>query len=246
MKRNSVVSAFVLVLLVVACNPGTSNSEGTANTVAPETPAPTQEPGKTFLYTFDNDKVGQMPAKFHTALTGQGAQGTWLVTADNSAPSHPNVLAQTSTDKTNYRFPLAIADEASFRDLDLSVKFKPISGRVDQAAGLVWRLKDANNYYIVRANALEGNVVLYKVQNGKRTDLPLRNEGRTYGKTTSVPADQWSELRMVATGNLFEVSLNDQKLFEVEDGTFTEAGKVGVWTKADSVTYFDDLRAAAK
>jgi hypothetical protein len=156
------------------------------------------------------------------------------------------VLAQTSTDKTNYRFPLAISDEASFRDLDLSVRFKPISGRVDQAAGLVWRLKDANNYYIVRANALEGNVVLYKVQNGKRTDLPLKNEGRTYGKKTSVPSGQWSELRVVVTGNLFEVSLNGQKLYEVEDNTFTEAGKVGLWTKADSMTYFDDLRVTAR
>jgi hypothetical protein len=249
-QRHTVVSAFVLVLLVVvACNPGTGNSEGTAgtgNNLAPERPAPTQEPGKTFLYTFDTDQVDQMPAKFHSALTGQGANGTWVVMVENSAPSPPNVLAQTSTDKTNYRFPLAISDEASFRDLDLSVRFKPISGRVDQAAGLVWRLKDANNYYIVRANALEGNVVLYKVQNGKRTDLPLKNEGRTYGKKTSVPSGQWSELRVVVTGNLFEVSLNGQKLYEVEDNTFTEAGKVGLWTKADSMTYFDDLRVTAR
>jgi hypothetical protein len=128
----------------------------------------------------------------------------------------------------------------------LGVKFKPISGRVDQAAGLVWRLKDANNYYIVRANALEGNVVLYKVQNGKRTDLPLKGEGKTYGKKVAVPSGQWSELRVVATGNLFEVYLSGRKLYEVEDNTFPQAGKVGVWTKADSVTHFDDLRVTAK
>jgi hypothetical protein len=205
-----------------------------------------QEAGKSFTYNFDSDAVGQVPAKFHTALTGQGAKGTWVVMADGTAPSQPNVLAQTSADRTSYRFPLAIADEGSFRDLDLSVKFKPVSGREDQAAGLVWRLKDANNYYIVRANALEGNVVLYKVQNGKRTDLPLKGEGRTYGKKTSVPSGQWSELRVVATGNLFEVFLGGQKLYEVEDGTFPEAGKVGLWTKADSVTHFDDLRVTAK
>ncbi|MBX3295853.1 MAG: DUF1080 domain-containing protein [Acidobacteria bacterium] len=187
-----------------------------------------------------------MPAKFHTALTGKGLKGEWAVKADSTAPSAPHILAQTSTDNTSYRFPLAIADEGSFRDLDLSVKFKPISGKVDQAAGLVWRLKDANNYYIVRANALENNVVLYKVENGKRTDLPVKGEGRTYGKRASVPANQWSELRVVQTGNLAEVYVNGAKLFEVEDETFREAGKIGLWTKADSVTHFDDLKVTAK
>jgi hypothetical protein len=240
------------ILIVAACNPQATRSEnnntasGPSPAVSAETPAPIQEPGKSFTYNFDSDTTGRLPAKFHSALTGSGATGEWAVTADASAPSQPNVLAQTSADKTSYRFPLAIADEGSFRDLELSVKFKPISGRVDQAAGLVWRLKDANNYYIVRANALEGNVVLYKVQNGKRADLPLKGEGRTYGKKVAVPSAQWSELRVVATGNLFEVFLSGQKLYEVEDTTFTDAGKVGVWTKADSVTHFDDLRVTAK
>jgi hypothetical protein len=242
------------ILILVACSgPGgltDANADKSpppeANAVEPEKPAPVQEAGKSFTYNFDSDAAGQVPAKFHTALTGQGAKGTWVVMADGTAPSQPNVLAQTSADRTSYRFPLAIADEGSFRDLELSVRFKPVSGREDQAAGLVWRLKDANNYYIVRANALEGNVVLYKVQNGKRSDLPLKGEGRTYGKKTSVPPGQWSELRVVATGYLFEVFLGGQKLYEVEDGTFPEAGKVGLWTKADSVTYFDDLRVTAK
>jgi hypothetical protein len=240
------------ILIVAACNPQATRSEnnnaasGPSSAASAETPAPIQEPGKSFTYNFDSDMAGRLPAKFHSALTGSGAAGEWAVTADASAPSQPNVLAQTSADKTSYRFPLAIADEGSFRDLELSVKFKPISGRLDQAAGLVWRLKDANNYYIVRANALEGNVVLYKVQNGKRTDLPLKGQGRTYGKKVAVPSGQWSELRIVATGNLFEVFLGGQKLYEVEDTTFPDAGKVGVWTKADSVTHFDDLRVTAK
>jgi hypothetical protein len=112
---------------------------------------------------------------------------------------------------------------------------------VDQAAGLVWRYQDENNYYIVRANARENNVVLYKVQDGKRTDLPVKGEGRTYGKPSKVPASQWGTLRVVAKGSLFEVYHNGSKLYEVEDTTFTQAGKVGVWTKADSVTHFDDL-----
>jgi hypothetical protein len=240
------VSAFI-ILSIIACSAqrGSSGAE-TNSPAAPEAPAPTQEPGKSFAYNFDTDSLGKLPANFHAVLTGKGGAGVWEVKADSSAPSQPNVLAQTSTDKTSYRFPVAIADEGSFLNPDVSVRFRPISGRVDQAAGLVWRLRDANNYYIVRANALENNVVLYKVENGKRTDLPLKGEGRTYGKKASVPSGQWSELRIVTVGNLFEVFVNGQKLYEVEDNTFTEAGKIGLWTKADSVTYFDDLRVTAK
>lgn len=126
------------------------------------------------------------------------------------------------------------------------MRFRPVSGRVDQAAGLVWRYEDEDNYYIVRANALEDNVVLYKVENGRRTDLPVRGEGRTYGKPAEVPSGQWSTLRVVATGSLFEVYYNGRKLYEVEDGTFTRAGRVGVWTKADSITHFDNLSVAVR
>ncbi|HYP27538.1 MAG TPA: family 16 glycoside hydrolase [Blastocatellia bacterium] len=213
---------------------------------APESPAPLQPAGKEFIYNFDNDAVDRMPERFHGALTGGGAAGEWQVKADPSAPSQPNVLAQVSSDSTSSRFPLAIADDGIFKDLELSVRFKPISGKVDQAAGLVFRLKDANNYYIVRANALENNVVLYKVENGKRTDLPVKGEGRTYGKKAEVPSSQWSILKVTAKGNLFEVYLNDRPLYEVEDDTFKDAGKIGLWTKADSITHFDDLRVVAR
>jgi hypothetical protein len=117
---------------------------------------------------------------------------------------------------------------------------------VDQAAGLVWRFQNEDNYYIVRANALENNVVLYKVEKGTRTDLPVKGEGRTYGKKAQVPSGQWSTLRVVAAGPRFDVYLNGTKLYEVEDSTFSQAGKVGVWTKADSVTQFDDLTIVTK
>jgi 3-keto-disaccharide hydrolase len=213
---------------------------------APEPAAPLQTVGKEFVYNFDGDAINKMPGRFHSGLTGQGTEGEWVVKADPGAPSPPNVFAQTSSDSTNYRFPLAIADDGIFKDPELSVRFKPISGKEDQAAGLAFRLKDANNYYIVRANALENNVVLYKVENGKRTDLPLRGEGRTYGKKANVPSGQWSTLKVIVAGNLFEVYLNDEKLYEVEDETFMDAGKIGLWTKADSVTYFDDLRVTAR
>ncbi len=191
---------------------------------------------------FNKEKAGEPPKGFSTALTGQGKAGVWVVTKDEAAPNQGNVLAQTDADATSYRFPLCVHDGVAAKDADISVKFKPVSGKRDQAAGIVWRYKDKDNYYIVRANALENNVVLYKVQNGKREDLPLKGEGRTYGKKTKVPSGQWSTLRVTAKGHLFIVYLNGEKLYEVEDGTFTEAGKVGLWTKADSVTYFDDLQ----
>lgn len=190
---------------------------------------------------FDQDKANEQPKGFATSLTGKGKPGKWAVIADASAPSKPNVLAQLDPDSISYRFPVCVYDQIQAQDVQISVRIKPVSGSEDQAAGIVWRYKDANNYYIVRANALEDNVVLYKVQNGKRTDLPLKGVGRTYGKKTEVPSGQWSTFSVKATGNLFEVSFNGQTLFEVEDTTFPGAGKIGLWTKADSVTYFDDL-----
>src|SRR5215471_8787855 len=216
------------------------------NPASPETPAPPQPAGREFVYNFDGDAAGKIAVKFHGALTGSGANSEWLVKADQTAPSPPNVLAQISADDTGYRFPLAIADEGSFQNLEMSVRFKPVSGSGDQAAGLVWRLKDANNYYILRANALEDNVVLYKVERGERTYLPLKGEGRTYGKKVKVPSGQWGSLGVTARGKQFTAYFNGEKLYEVEDETFKDAGKVGLWTKADSVTYFDDLRVIAR
>lgn len=194
--------------------------------------------------TFDSDDAGKPPKGFSFALTGKGKMGVWVVTKDETAPSKPNVLAQTDMDATSYRFPLCVFDSVTATDVDLSVKFKPIKGKVDQAAGLVWRYKDKDNYYIVRANALENNVVLYKVEKGKRTDLDPKGAGLlACGKKAKVPSGQWSALRMFAKGNIFEVYLNDEKLLEVEDNTFTGAGKVGLWTKADSYTLFDNFSA---
>ena len=195
---------------------------------------------------FESDKAGQAPAGFSFALTGSGRPGAWSVRRDDASPERGNVLAQTDADATSYRFPIAVVDDVSAADVDVSVRFRPVTGRVDQAAGLVWRYRDANNYYIVRANAIEGNVVLYKVENGKRTDLPLKGTGRTYGKKTDVPKSAWSQLAVTVRGPVFTVSINGQGLYQVEDTTFTGAGKIGVWTKADSVTYFDDLTIVAR
>ncbi|MGH9324012.1 MAG: family 16 glycoside hydrolase [Vicinamibacteria bacterium] len=199
--------------------------------------------GVTRTVDFSDDTPGQPPKGFEFGRTAKkGAPGKWLVQAEGAE----KFLAQLDADSTRARFPVAVLSDVSAADVDLSVRFKPVSGKVDRAAGLVWRFQDEDNYYIVRANALEGNVVLYKVENGARTDLPVKGEGRTYGKKAQVPSVVWSTLRVVAEGPRFEVHFNGDKLYEVEDTSFTEAGKVGVWTKADSVTHFDDLTVVTK
>jgi hypothetical protein len=193
------------------------------------------------VINFDGDEEGKPPKGFIFGLTGQGKPGVWVVRKDPAAPSAPNVLAQTDADPVSYRFPLCVYEGFAARDIDISVKYKPVSGQEDRAAGIVWRYQDHNNYYIVRANGIENNVVLYKVEKGRRTDLPLVGKGRTYGAKATIPSGEWGTLRVVAKGSRFEVYSNGVKLFEVEDTTFPMAGKVGLWTKADSVTLFDDL-----
>ena len=198
--------------------------------------------GETRRFTFDEGTEGGAPGLFVAATTGKGEEGAWVVARAPDAPSAPNVVKQTSADDTSYRFPVLVAAGVQARDGTLSVRFKAISGRVDQAAGLVWRYADENNYYIVRANALEDNVVLYKVENGKRSSLaPRGTRAGTYGVDHEVPGGKWNTLTVRFEGPLFTVSFNDARLFEVEDGTFENAGGVGIWTKADSVTLFDDL-----
>ncbi|MGH7859338.1 MAG: family 16 glycoside hydrolase, partial [Candidatus Binatia bacterium] len=151
-------------------------------------------------------------------------------------------LAQVSDDSAKGRFPLCVYDDVSAKDVAVSVKLRPISGEIDQAGGIVWRYRDRDNYYVVRANALEGNVVLYKVENGKRTDLkPVGARLLAYGKKVEVPADEWSELRVVSKETRHAAYFNGEHLFDVADDTFSAPGRVGLWTKADSVTRFDDL-----
>ena len=198
------------------------------------------------VINFDKDEAEKAPMGFIFGLTGKGKPGLWVVKKETTSPSAPNVLAQTNADPVSYRFPLCVYEGFTGRDIDVSVRYKPVSGKEDQAAGIVWRYQDQNNYYIVRANANENNVVLYKVENGIRTDLPLVGKGRTYGMKARIPSGEWGTLRIVANGNRFEVYSNGTKLYEVEDSTFPIAGKVGLWTKADSVTLFDDFSISGK
>jgi len=167
-------------------------------------------------------------------LTGKGGPVAWSVTDDPTAPAGPKVLAQTSADKTDYRFPLAVFDQPLLHDLDVAVRFKPVAGEVDHAAGIAVRLADRDNYYVVRAKALEDNVRLYKVVKGDRRQFA--------GADVKVPSGAWQELRLIVRGSRFEVFFEGRSLFSGIDTTFATAGRVALWTKADSVTSFDDLR----
>jgi hypothetical protein len=203
--------------------------------------------GAAETFNFDSAQPGSLPPGWTVAMTHTGGAPKWEVLNDPTAPSKPNVFAQTSNDPTDGRFPLAIWDRANFQNGELSVRCKAISGKGDQGAGLVWRYRDPNNYYIVRANALEDNVVLYKVQNGRRTSLaPKGTPAGTYGVNHKVPTKTWNTLRVTFSGPLFSVFFNGERLFDVEDSTFRDAGKAGLWTKADSVIYFDDFDVIQK
>jgi hypothetical protein len=185
---------------------------------------------------FDGDAVGAAPKGWTLTMTGKGTP-KWTVERDDTAPSQGQVLRQSGT----ATYPLAFKDGPSIKDGFVEVKFRAISGSEDRAAGLVWRAKDANNYYVVRANALEDNVVLYKTVNGVRSALDIVGRKGGYGVKIAVPANQWHTLRVAFSGRRFKVTFNGAPLFEVEDAAFTEPGMVGLWTKADSVTSFSDF-----
>jgi hypothetical protein len=199
------------------------------------------------LIRFDQAVPGKLPADWTVAMTHAGAPPRWEIVRDESAPSPPNVLAQLSRDRTAGRFPLAIWGRALFQDGEVSVAFKAVDGSIDQAAGIVWRHQDSNNYYIARANALENNVVLYKVENGVRTSIaPKGLPSRSYGVKHKIPIGRWNNLKVTFAGATFTVFLNQERLFEAEDTTFQKPGKIGLWTKADSVTYFDDFTVSGQ
>jgi hypothetical protein len=183
---------------------------------------------------FETAPVGALPPGITGALTGSGGPVAWAVVEDPTAPAGPKVLAQTSIEKTDYRFPLAIFAAPAAADIDVAVRFKPVGGEVDRAAGIAIRLKDRNNYYVVRANALEDNVRLYRMVSGQRIQFA--------GANTKVPSGKWQELRLLARGSRFEVFLDGKSLYSATDTAIPSAGRVALWTKADSVTHFDDLR----
>lgn len=214
----------------------TRSADPTSNSDAP--PVAT---GAT-VFDFDRDDIDKTPGGFTAVLTGGGGPVNWQVQSIADAPSGKQVVAQLSDDRTNARYPNLVRDDVMVKDVDLSVKFKTIAGEVDASGGLVFRYKDKGNFYVVRANSLEDNVVAYKTENGKRSNIGVKGKGSAYGVKADVPHQKWNTLRVIMKGELIEIFLNGTRLFEVENDTFSEAGKVGLWTKADAVTQFDDLR----
>lgn len=152
------------------------------------------------------------------------------------APSEPHVLVQEDDDDADDRFPIAVEDSLSFRDVSVSVRCKPMSGRVDQACGIVWRYRDENNYYLARANALENNVNFYYIQDGRRREVE--------GSRTTVRTGTWHQLRADMRGDHVEIYFDGRKVIDARDSRFAMPGRVGLWTKADSRTLFDDLMAS--
>lgn len=176
--------------------------------------------------------IGSMPSDFEFRKTGEGQAGRWEVVKDDTA-STSRVIEQVSSDTTDYRFPLAIYTPLSARDVDVSIRFKAVSGKIDQAGGVVVRLTTPDDYYVARANALEDNVRFYRVVKGRREQLA--------GADLKVSAHVWHTLGLKAQGDSFTISFDGKTLFAATDRTMASAGKVALWTKADSITRFDQI-----
>jgi hypothetical protein len=187
------------------------------------------------VINFDTAPLGKMPPGWTAAMTNRGGAPKWEIRKDQSAPTQPYVLAQVSNDPTGNRSPLAILDRMSLRDGDVSVRIKPVAGHEDQGGGVVWRYRDENNYYVARANAIEKNVAVYRVENGRRSQVLAVAKH-------DIPINAWSILKVSARGNRFQVYVDHRRILQGQDNTFSGAGSVGLWTTADSVTYFDDFR----
>jgi len=183
---------------------------------------------------FSKGDVGKLPKGWKADKTGKSEGSVWKVVADHTSPSKTGcVLAQTAQSPRRV-FNLCVLKDSKYRDVEVKVAFKAVKGKVDQGGGIVWRYQNANNYYIARMNPLERNYRFYKVVNGKRTQLATK-EG------LKVPAGEWHTLEIECEGNKIECELDGKDILEVVDDTFTKAGKVGLWTKADAQKYFDNF-----
>jgi hypothetical protein len=181
---------------------------------------------------FDTDRAGAAPQGWIAGVTGRGAH-RWSVEPDSSAPSAPNVLKQSATGD----FPWLVLQGTAIADGFVEVKFKPLAGKEDQAGGVVWRWRDGDNYYVARANALENNVSLYYTLGGRRNTIKYVD--------APVAPQRWHTLRVEFAGRDIRVLLDGKQYIALEDGRLAAPGAVGVWTKADSVTLFDDFRYGA-
>jgi hypothetical protein len=184
-------------------------------------------------FHFLKDDLGKVPSGWTAAQTGKGKGSVWKVVADQTAPSKKGVVLAQTARSPGPLFNLCVADEPALKNIDLSVAFKAVEGKIDQGGGPVWRYQDANNYYIARANPLEENFRLYKVVGGKRVQLASKDAPTSTGR--------WHTLRVVHDGDKIKCYLDGKLHLEATDKAIQEAGKVGLWTKADAQTFFNNL-----
>ncbi len=192
---------------------------------------------------FENNAVDTPPNGLLPGRPGKGGNADWKVIEAADSPSGSKVLTQKSAVQIRARYPHIVHNSFVAADVDVSVRFKTLTGTLDQAAGIVFRYRDSKTYYVVRASAVDNNVVAFKHELGRQTNLGVKGKEAAFGVDTRVLPRRWNTLRVIAKGPLIEVYLNDKKLFEVEDDTFPGPGRVGIWTRADSVTHFDDFVA---
>jgi hypothetical protein len=204
---------------------------------APGNPVAAAEEVEPISWTFEDAEMGQLPNGWTMAQTGEGKGSEWKVIVDDSAPGGSHALAQLAAGPRPL-FNLCVVDEVSSADLEIAVAFKAVAGKIDQGGGVVWRYQDADNYYITRYNPLEKNLRLYKVVAGERTQLATKED-------LDAPAGEWHTLAVKMEGNAIECSLNGEPQLEAKDETFQKAGKIGLWTKADAQTHFDQLEVKA-
>jgi Domain of Unknown Function (DUF1080) len=184
------------------------------------------------VLTFGTADLGKVPAGWTAAQTGKGDGSVWKVVEDRTAPSKSgSALAQT-VESPGAVFNLCVAEDTSFKDVEVAVALKANAGKKDQGGGVVWRYQDANNYYVARVNPLEDNFRAYKVVGGKRSAEFQDAEAKA-------PAGEWHTLTVRMVGDRIECSLDGKKYLEARDDSFTKAGKVGLWTKSDAQTSFD-------
>jgi hypothetical protein len=185
-------------------------------------------------FRFKKEDLGKVPGGWTVAKTGTGEGSVWKVVADDSAPSKTGLVLAQTAESPNALFNICVVNDSNYKNLVLSVSFKAIKGNLDQGGGLVWRYNDANNYYIARVNPLEDNFRIYKVQDGKRSQFASAD--------VKVPAGEWHTIKIEHKDDHIECYLDSRLYLDVKDSTFSGAGKIGLWSKADAQSYFDDLK----
>jgi hypothetical protein len=191
---------------------------------------------KAFTLKLTKDDLGKLPAGWKAAQTGKGEGSVWKVVADDTAPSKSGLTLAQTAEGPNAFFNLCVAQDTNFKDVEISVAFKAVKGEKDQGGGVVWCYQDADNYYIARMNPLEDNFRVYKVTDGKRAKEFQDAE-------VKIPAGEWHTLKVTMSGEKIECFLDGKKYLDVKDDAITKAGKVGLWTKADAQTRFDNFQA---